>query len=594
MRVRPTVLLLTAILAAGCASQEIPSADDAAPAQDVATLQDTRAADAVRPDVTAPLDAAPLADASTGMDAADASTGMDAADAPAPDAPSPVDVPPAMDVLLPLPYPTRTAYRIKALQPDFWPSYDEIVGNNTGGVAMNLLWTGWEPSRRAPPCGADVEFDGHCFTVDAAVDTAIREWTLRGVVVTAVVYGSPAWSRTAHPCDPPSPGFAIFCTPDDAADYARFVRMIARRYDGRHDHGRIADFVIWNEVNANDWFNPGCGRASGPCAADAWIAAYATLYSAAYDAVAAEQPTARVLTSFDHHFGTAFDAPAAASPLLSVQTFLLGFAPRVAPREWRVAYHPYPPDLLRPGFSPDDWPRVTYGNLGTLVGWLRQTFPGVPSAWTVELTESGINSLAPGSSPEAQASAVCDTFRNVLGTPGIDNYVYHRMVDHPVEVASGLGLGLRNPDHSPKPAWAVWALANRNDTVPPMLSCGFEDLPYTRLRRSYNPARGHWTSSRIAPPGFASENSWRLLRDPAPGTTLLYECRDGGHNLLSPDVHCEGLQTLGPVGYIHDAPAAGTVPLYRCRVGAGTDHFVSTDPGCEGQTHESLLGHALP
>ncbi len=355
--------------------------------------------------------------------------------------------------------------------------------------------------------------------------------------------------------------------------------------------------MIHNEVNTNAWFDIGCGDGV-PCNADTWIQTYVDNYAAAYDAIVQHQSEAKVLLSFEHHFDTEYDQPSESFAMISVKTFITEFADRIGDRKWRVAYHPYAPNLLAPEFSPLDLPRVTYGNLGVIVAWLRATFPDKPYTWEVELTESGINSSQPSSSEAAQNQAVCDSLRNVLGTPGITNYIYHRLRDNASEGELQVGLIRQNDTY--KPAWGTWAWANHTDGSHPEMSCGFEQLPYTRLTSSVKDQviDVHWTSSRLPPSGYEVQQAWHLLRDEAPDTTLLYECLDesllGDYTFLTESIACDGRQNLGPVGYIWNQQVSDSVPLYSCTTTSGWDRFVSTSSSCDGQTLDGLLGYALP
>ena len=487
-------------------------------------------------------------------------------------------------------YPVRKS--IKSLQPDF-QDRAQIIGNEVHGVAMNLVWAEWQP-QQSKSCGANqVQYDGYCFNKNQAIIDAIREYTNHGVVVTAVVYGVPDWAR--RDCVNPKKRVVqapMFCAPVDgkASDYGRFAGFVANFFNGEKGNGRVADFVIHNEVNSYMWFNIGCSDTN--CNLNTWTRVYADSYNAAYDYIKKEQKNAKVLISFDHYFG------ATKGISYRADNFLKTLVPKLGNRDWMLAFHSYPPDLASPEFGANDYNNhgiISFGNIGVLAGWLRQNYPNDPHAWEIQLTENGINGVG-ASMQQRQRAQLCQAFRNVLGTPGITSFVYHRLVDHPDEVAGGLGCGLWNEDRLPKPAWTTFALANRKGVGAGWPSCGFDILPYVPLMRGYN-GKKHWVTSRQFPSGVKVEQTWHILREQAPNTQLVYECRVGGpngdHTLISTFANCENQFNMGPMGYVYKTQVAGTSPIYRCYIATTGDHFISSDPNCEGQKEESLIGYGF-
>jgi hypothetical protein len=112
------------------------------------------------------------------------------------------------------------------------------------------------------------------------------------------------------------------------------------------------------------------------------------------------------------------------------------------------------------------------------------------------------------------------------------------------------------------------------------------------LKRTQGP-NDHWVTTGYTDPSYAFEsNVGSLFLLSRPGASELMSCVAGSDHFLSRDPNCEGQTPLGQTGYVYDTRQTGTHPIYRCNAG-GHDHFVSTDPGCEGQTTEGLLGYAL-
>lgn len=448
-----------------------------------------------------------------------------------------------------LPYPPFNSHGIKSIGPNGWLNRDQLIQAGVGDVIFNQLWSTWQPTPNLSLNEPNTfEYDGMVWRIDPVREKQIRWYASRGINVTVVLYATPEWARRTNTSKVDNVPLIHphFIAPDDPADFARFAGMIAKRYNGANGNGRVVNFIVQNEINAIDWFNPGCGKANSPCEINDRIQSYANIFNQAYDRIKSEQPEAKVFMSFDHHFGDAFnDSPRFAS----AQQFIDRLDPLVSPREWRLAFHSYPDNLFEPDFGPNDLPKVTFGNLGVLAGWLRQRFPDKPHTWEIHLTENGINASDQGSSEAAQNQMLPIATRNVLGTPGINNFVYHRIQDHANEGA--FQPGLHDRSGRAKPAWNVWTGNNLYQNNPPQLAHGYEDLPYTRLVRYVKSDVGHWASTRQPPEGFIAETSFLLLRDRLPNTTMLYECHVASRNTtrITPDLSCGGATNFGPVGY---------------------------------------------
>ena len=121
-------------------------------------------------------------------------------------------------------------------------------------------------------------------------------------------------------------------------------------------------------------------------------------------------------------------------------------------------------------------------------------------------------------------------------------------------------------------------------------------MPAGALSR-YNNGQDHLSTVGVPPSGYSYESTFgSLLTTPEAGTVQLFECQVNWDTFTSPSSTCEGQKVVRSLGWAYSSPPAGvpTVGIYRCVVTKGGDHFDSTDPNCEGQSHDAgLLGYLL-
>lgn len=261
--------------------------------------------------------------------------------------------------------------------------------------------------------------------------------------------------------------------------------------------------------------------------------------------------------------------------------------------------------------------------------WIRTTTDGVHFSSPIEVSKSGVD--VGGSADfayDATSGMVYGAVPSVLD--GGRGFGFYSMPESQFRVGQGTWqlLGEVSTDltgyqenHNPGflrnnrgsvTSWlpALEAYYGRGTSTPSTWDIGWTilyptpaNIPFKRYFSSST--HTHWVTTGSVPATYNLESTQGYLSfAPQSGARPLYSCQAGGSvvpggaQFISLDVNCEG-QTpgiLGLTGYIYYPQPSGfsTVALYRCSLLYGNinDHFVSSDPGCEGHNNDGLLGYA--
>ena len=294
-----------------------------------------------------------------------------------------------------------------------------------------------------------------------SLDRQIKPMTDAGVVVSLILLayqsGNAAINELLlHPrYDKSAPnrlGAFNTVTADGVLHFRACVEFLAYRFSQPDTyHGRVANFILGNEVNSH-WFWANMGRVS----METFAEDYLRTARIAHTALRRISSSARFYLSLEHHWNIRYPGGDAMQAFPG-RAFLDYFNRRAKEQgdfDWHVAFHPYPESLFEPRTWNDksattngNTPRITFRNLEVLPRYLRQPellFHGEPRR--IILSEQGFHSTDKPDGELLQAAGYAYAWYKVEHFPGIDAFILHRHVDHKHEGGLNLGLWRRKPD----------------------------------------------------------------------------------------------------------------------------------------------------
>jgi len=225
-------------------------------------------------------------------------------------------------------------------------------------------WPGLAPTKPANPLNGD----DPAYKLND-LDDLVFTSGLHGMRVMIDINGTPKWANG---------GKGPNVMPKKLSDLTAFSRMLATRYDGRHGHGSVALYAVWNEPNLQLFLTPQFSgkKIVGP-------ANYAKLYKAAYAGIKGANPLAKVAAGETSARGR--DKPLkGVSDTIAPGTFakLLGKVKGLKFDAW--AHHPYPTSPNLPPMQKVRYPNVTLSTLKQFEATLKSSFHRTVPVWITE------------------------------------------------------------------------------------------------------------------------------------------------------------------------------------------------------------------
>ncbi len=301
----------------------------------------------------------------------------------------------------------------------------------------------------------------------AEYDKIFKSLTNKGVVTTVVLLNdmNRSYMQLVHPnarggkC----PYYMFNGAEQSGVEYlAATASFLANRYAGT-THGRVVNWVVGNEVNAREAWNY-----MNYTSVEEYTKEYVQAYRVIYTAIKSTNANARVYMCLDQMW----DRNLSATDAYDAKDVLDAFNSEIILKgniDYGIAHHSYPVPLTWPKFwdMPANYKRMnlvdeTYGtdyitvqNLHVLTDYISQSH---------FLTEDGevrsviLNEVGFGSDhgETLQAAAFAYAYYLVDANQHVDGFIINKQVDHPVELAQGLAMGLSTMGGHHKPIYNVF------------------------------------------------------------------------------------------------------------------------------------------